>query len=548
MPTPALFLIVATLLPLASYALLLSIGRRMGQPLSGWIACAITAACFALSMAATIAWINGGELAGLTWGFGDKPIELAFKILPTPFGNLNLYIDTLTVAMFNTITPVAALVCLFAVRILRDDVRFVQFFKYFQLLLFSTLALVLSGNLLLTLIFFELIALAGYLLSPPPTSMRAFILFRLGDAALLVGAITLWRSTGNSTFLQLDRLVAANMIPAKTLAIAGSALALASVIKSIQLIFRPRLVAAAILQTVTACAAAVYFLARIFPLLTPQIQIAIAAIGLMMLIAGAILALMQQDIAPLLGFSTLSQLGLMFMAIGIGSWAGALFQLLSHAFFKSALLLAAAAVVQTTGGQQRLAELGGLARKLPVLAVFFAIPLLAMVPAPFTAGYFSSQLIFQHSGALAATRGGFFWIFFTLPALASILTALYLTRCWMLIFFGLPRNYPSYERARERTSFWFPLGALAILSLIGGTRLMDIDRFVEQSAQETENYCNTLRDPSTPLFASFTATHLQQDVGLHLFNRYAIWPPAVGILAGFAIYSRKPAIEKKKSP
>jgi NADH:ubiquinone oxidoreductase subunit 5 (subunit L)/multisubunit Na+/H+ antiporter MnhA subunit len=166
-----------------------------------------------------------------------------------------------------------------------------------------------------------------------------------------------------------------------------------------------------------------------------------------------------------------------------------------------------------------------------------------MAPAPFTAGYYSSQLIFEHSGALAATRGGFFWLFFTLPSLASILTALFMTRCWMLIFFGLPRNYPSYERARERTSFWFPLGALAILSLIGGTRLMDIDRFVEQSAQETENYCNTLRDPTTPVFAPFTGptAHLPQDTGLHLFNRYAIWTPAVGILAGFAIYARRRA-------
>ncbi|HTW95982.1 MAG TPA: proton-conducting transporter membrane subunit [Tepidisphaeraceae bacterium] len=540
MPTPALFLILATLLPLASFGLLLSIGRRMGQPLSGWIACAVTGAGFALSMAATIAWVSGGELAGITWGFGDKPIELAFRILPGNFGNLNIYIDTLTIAMFNTITPVAALVCLFGVRFLRDDVRFVRFFTYFQLLLFSMQALVLSGNLPMAFVFWELIALAGFMMSGREPSMRAFIFFRIGDAALLVGVVTLLRTLGNPTFLQMDRLVAASMIPARALAIAAPALACAALIKSLQFIFQPRLLSAAVLQTVSACAAAVYFLSRIFPLLSQAMGIWIAVVGLAGLIAGALLALRQQDIFRVLGWSTVSQFGLMFVAIGIGSWVGGLFHLLCHAFFKSLLILAAAAVVHATGGQ-RLPDLGGLVRRLPVVSVFFAIALLAMAPIPLTSGYYSSQLIFVHVGALAALRGGSYWLFFIIPAVAGALTGLYMTRCWMLIFFGLPRNYPLYERARERTSFWFPLGALAILSLVGGTRLMDIDRFVEQSAEETENYCNAMRDPGTPAFAAFTgpSARLSDDTGERLFHRYAIWPPAVGIAAGLIIYSRR---------
>src|SRR5208337_923699 len=122
MPTPALFLILATLLPLASFGLLLAIGRRVGDPLAGWIAAAAAAAGFALSMAATIAWVNGGELAGTTWGPDDKPIELTVRLLPA--ADLNIYIDTLTIAAFNTITPVAVLLCVFSVRFLRDDQRF----------------------------------------------------------------------------------------------------------------------------------------------------------------------------------------------------------------------------------------------------------------------------------------------------------------------------------------------------------------------------------------------------------------------------------------
>jgi NADH-quinone oxidoreductase subunit L len=541
MPTPALFLILATLLPLASFVLLRWLGRRMGAPLAGWIACAVAGAGFALSMAATIAWVSGGELAGITWGFGDKPIELAFRLWPGNFGNVNIYIDTLTVAMFNTITPVAALVCLYGVRFLRDDVRFDRFFIYLQLLLFSMLALVLSGNLVMAVIFWELVTLAGFLLGGPGPSMRTIIFFRIGDAALIVAVAVLLRALGNQTFLQIDRSLAGLTIPGNALAVAGPALACAALIKSLQWIFRPRLMAAAVLQTVGVSAAGLYFLSRVFPLLTQNVGISLAVLGLVALIGGAILALREQDLARLLGWSTLSQLGLMFMAMGIGSWAGGLFHLLCHAFFKSLLILSAGVVVHATGGQQRLAELGGLFRRLPVVSVFFAIGLLAMAPAPLTCGYYSSEFIFVHAGALAALRGGLYWIFFAVPAVVGALTGLYMTRCWMLIFYGLPRNYPFYERARERTSFWFPLGALAILSLVGGTRLMDIDRFVEQSAEETENYCNAARDPALPAFLPLTGfeARLSDDVGERLFHRYAIWPPGIGIVAGFAIYSRR---------
>jgi NADH-quinone oxidoreductase subunit L len=243
----------------------------------------------------------------------------------------------------------------------------------------------------------------------------------------------------------------------------------------------------------------------------------------------------------LLAYSTVSQFGLMFMALGIGSWVGGLFHLLSHAFFKSLLLLTAGAVVHVTGGERRLCEFGGLFRKLPILAVFFALGLLAIAGAPFTSGYFSSESIFVHAGALAAARGGFYWLFFILPAVVSALTGLYMTRCWMLIFSGQPRNQPLHERARERISFWFPLGALAILSIAGGSRLMEIDRFIAHSADETENYCNAVRDPASVPFAAFTgpSAGLSDDAGERLFHQFAIWPFAVGIVAGIGVYSRR---------
>ncbi|MGA2439473.1 MAG: proton-conducting transporter membrane subunit [Tepidisphaeraceae bacterium] len=556
MPTPAIFLILATLLPLACFGLLLAIGRRMGDPLAGWIAAAAAAAGFALSMAATIAWVNGGELAGTTWGPGDKPIELTVRLLPAgaapasdrgSFGNLNIYIDSLTIAMFNTLTPVAALVCAFGVRFLRGDERFARFFTRLQLLLFSMLGLVLSGNLLQVLLFWELIALAAWLLGrlgPRIGRSRAvvsFIFNRTGDAGLILGLAILFRFLGNATLLQLDRVAVGSLIPGKALTIVSLALLCAAAVKTVQWLQRVPIPAAAVVQSITVCAAGIYVLARVFPLLTPAASLAIAVVGLLGLAIGAILALRERDVMRLLAYSTVSQFGLMFMAIGIGSWVGGLFHLLTHAFFKSLLLLAAGGVVHAAGGEQRLSEFGGLVRKLPISAVFFALGLLAMAGAPVTGGYFSSESIFVHAGALAAARGGFYWLFFIIPAAVSALTGFYMTRCWMLIFWGEPRNQPLHERARERISFWFPLGALAILSIVGGSRLLEIDRFIAQSADETENYCNVARDPASAPFAAFTgqSAGLSEDVGERLFHQYAIWPFAVGIVTGIGIYSRR---------
>jgi NADH:ubiquinone oxidoreductase subunit 5 (subunit L)/multisubunit Na+/H+ antiporter MnhA subunit len=513
-------------------------------------------------MAATIAWVNGGELAGTTWGPDDKPIELAFRLLPAgaapasdhgSFGNLNVRIDSLTVAMFNTLTPLAALVCAFGIRFLRDDERFARFFTRLQLLLFSMLGLLLSGNLLQVLLFWELIALAAWLLSrlEPPLGrnlavMRrravvSFIFNRTGDAGLILALAILFRFLGNATIPQIDRVTAGSPIPAKALTIVGLALFCAAAVKTLYLFQRFPVPAAALVQSITVCAAGVYVLARVFPLLTPAASLAIAVVGLLGLAIGTILALPERDVMRLLAYSTVSQFGLMFMAIGIGSWVGGLFHLLSHAFFKSLLLLTAGAVVHAMGGERRLGEFGGLLRKLPVSAVFFALGLLSMVGAPFTSGYFSSESIFVHAGALASARGGFYWLFFIVPAAASALTGLYMTRCWMLIFWGRPRNQPLHERARERISFWFPLGALAILSIAGGSRLLEIDRFIAQSADETENYCNVVRDPAAPPFAAFTgqSTGLSEEVGERLFHQFAIWPFAVGIAAGIGVYSRR---------
>ncbi|MGD0463452.1 MAG: proton-conducting transporter membrane subunit [Tepidisphaeraceae bacterium] len=593
MPMPALFLVLATLLPLAAFGLLLTIGKRMGDPLAGWVATAFAAGSFAFSMAGMIAWYEGGQLAGTTWGPGDKPIELTYKWLPlgpaiSPdhpgFFDLNLHVDTLTVAMFNTITLVVALGHAFSARYMRNDKRFARFFVYLQLSYFSMLAFVLGANLLEILVFWYLIALSGYLLltrlDDRPSgrfAIASFIVKRIGDAGFLVGMGILLHGLGNATVLQMDRwlwpatgaaihLPSGAWISGKTLSVVGIALFCGAACRSALFplhFWLPAargapIPAAAFVQSVTLTAAGLYLIGRFFPILTPTAKLSIATIGLLSLVVGALLALIQRDLGRVLAYSTVSQFGLMFMAIGIGSWVGGLFHLLTHAFFKSLLVLAAGSVIHAAHGEQDLNQFGGLMRKMPLAGVTFAIGLLAMAGAPFTCGYYSNQTILIHAGALAsfhAMNQPLYRLFFIIPAAVSGLTALYMTRCWMLLFWGRPRNRQLHVTARERTGFWFPLFGLAVVSLIGGSRLLDIKQSITQGMIETDNYCNSVRDPAAGQFAAFAPawtnsaeqasnnTPSVEDSGERLFNRYATWPFGVGIVLGFVFYCRRSPIK-----
>jgi NADH-quinone oxidoreductase subunit L len=530
MPTPVLLLLLATFLPLISFGLLLFLGRRMGDPIAAWVAISFAALGFALSMGATIAWYNTGQIAGTTWGPGDKPILLPLRFFP-------VQIDTLTIAMFNTITPIIALASAYSLRFLHGDKKFHRYFTWFQLLTFSTLALVLSENLVQIVIFWVLIGVAAYFLarlgkpSIGPRALAVFAIDRIGDAAFIVFFILLFRSLGNATL----PIVAIAPIRQGTAAIPGIALFLAAAIRTTQYLVRAPIPAASMLQSATFAASGVYVTARFMPIFTPATITMIAIVGLFALVMGALLAARSSDLIYAMSSSTVSQFGLIYMALGLTNWVGALFLLLCHAFFRTFLVLTAGGISHAANGERRLSQLGGLYRKLPVCAVFLGIGTLVISAAPFTSGYYSTESVLSQAASLALARGSFYWIFLVIPAAVSIVTAFYMTRCWMLVFWGAPRSLAAIENVRERTSFWFPLTALAVLSLIGGSRLMDIERFVSQASDESDNYREFVHAPPQ---GETVATN---DQGAQLYHRSATWPFAIGILAGFAIYSRKRA-------
>jgi NADH-quinone oxidoreductase subunit L len=228
----------------------------------------------------------------------------------------------------------------------------------------------------------------------------------------------------------------------------------------------------------------------------------------------ALIAVVQTDIKRVLAYSTLSQLGLMILAMGVGAWVGGLFHLITHAFFKALLFLGAGSVIHAAHHEQELTEFGGLWEKIPYTAITFGVGVLAIAGVGVTlgdtmiglSGYYSKEMILQRIGAFAATaaregRGGAYWLLFVLPAVVTYLTAFYMTRCWMLTFAGRPRNLRLFARARELPVMYIPLIVLAVLSVIGGS-VLGIRPMLESAMKETNNYFDARLRPGAASAAS----------------------------------------------
>lgn len=531
-PFPAILLIAATLLPLAGFGLLLFLGKRLGTPLSGWVAITLSAGSFVCSIAAMIAWFQGGHYVEGDWGKGQLPIYLSMKWLPigtSLSGNgvsqdhlgyldLAIYIDTLTILLFVMVTLLALLVHGYSIAYMRREKRYPQFFTFLGLLSFSMLGLLIGGTLLQLFIFWELLAFSAYLLigfwherpAASSAAARAFVTARVADLGFLTGMGILIFNFGNLSLPDLwsyfpaagwgqpVSLPGGVEIGGTLLTLMGIGFVIAAV--GMSGLFPLHLwlsseteaptPASALIQAGTVAVAGVYLLARLYPLLTPSAKLFLAILAVTTLAMGALIALSQRDIERLLAFSTISQMGLMMLGLAIGSWAGGLFHLISHAFIKSMLILGVGSMIFASRREKDLEAMGGLARRLPITAASFAVGVLAMAQFPFFSGSYSAFQIIASAGAFAAAavrsgRSEIYWALFVIPVAVTYLTAFYMTRCWMLAFAGRPRNPRIYERAREHATLWFPLVLLAVLSVFAG-RLLNIEPLLESAARESE--------------------------------------------------------------
>ncbi len=542
MPSPALLLLLAALLPLASFATLLFVGKRMGTPLAGWVATGAMIGSFTCSLLALFFWLQTGFLPSrLAWGYGKNPIVLLMAWLPVGRGvaqahagflDIGLYVDSLTLVLFLMVTLVGALVHLFSIGYMRDEARFARFFTYLSLFCFSMMGLLLSATLLQLFVFWELTGICSYLLIgfwhekfvSAGEATVAFVVNRIGDVGMLIGFGILVYCLGNLTLPHLWVALegagggAGVLLPngmslsPLLLTIIGVCLFFGAMVKSAQFplhIWLPGAMAAptpanALVHAAAMVGAGVYLMARLFPILTPDAKLFIAITGVITLTIGALIALAQTDIKRLLAYATLSQLGYMMLAMGVGSWVGALFHLITHGFFQSLLFLGAGSVIHAADHRREMRDYGGLLRQTPMTAITFGIGALALAGTPFFSGYYSKELILTQAGAFSmyATtlheESTLYRFLFIIPMIVAGLTALYITRCWMLTFWGRPRNPELHEQARETPMMWMPLVLLAIVSIFGG-RALGIGELLDRSIDESIHYCTMLqRDWSPP--------------------------------------------------
>jgi NADH:ubiquinone oxidoreductase subunit 5 (subunit L)/multisubunit Na+/H+ antiporter MnhA subunit len=547
MPGPALLLLISTLLPLAGVGILLAIGRRLGSPLAGWVATFFSCVGFALSLWAMVAWYDpmGGHYQGTEWALGSHPILLTLPWIPIGHGiqqdhagflDVGIYLDSLTIALFATITLVACLIHVFSIGYFRDAKHASRPFVALGLCCFAVQAIVLSATLLQIMVFWEILAASAYLLigtSAEPVgqrepALRLFITCRLADVAFFVALGLLITQVGNLTLPHLwailgnvDRgggaitwsnataiaLPDGRMLGPGLMTMIGTLLVVTAFATAGQVPLHGWLVdaarssapAGALFQSVANVTAAVYLLARVYPIFTPRVHLILVIVGLIAMVVGALAALAQRDLPRLLAYATVSQVGLIFLALGAASWVSGLFYLVTHAFFKSLLLLSAGGIVWAMRGRTTFDALGGMWRKAPWTALAFALAVLTAAAMPGFAGYYSTSRVLGDAAAmatLASTIGGqsrLHWLLFIVPVAVVYLTGFYLARCWMLTFLGQPRDRETFEVAHETPILWTPLILLAPIAVFAGT-MLGIPSLLHASVSESQSIARELRD------------------------------------------------------
>jgi NADH-quinone oxidoreductase subunit L len=465
------------LLPLLGFLLNGLLGNRLGKRFVSVVGCGLPIAAFAISVKYFLALDAAGtpivEVAYTWFAAGRDAFEIAF------------YFDRLTAVMALIVTGVGSLIHVYSIGYMKDDASYARFFAYLNLFLFFMLLLVLGRSLLVLFVGWEGVGLASYLLigfwfddpEKAAAGKKAFITNRVGDAGFLLGMFLIYSTVGT---LDMDRVNAAFMAtpaPLVSASLVGILLFIGACGKSAQIplhVWLPDAMAgptpvSALIHAATMVTAGVYLVARMSGvyLHAPEASAVIAAVGLATAFFAATIALVQTDIKKVLAYSTISQLGFMFLALGVGAYGAAIFHLYTHAFFKACLFLGAGSVIHAMSGEQDVRRMGGLAKKIPVTFVTFAVATAAIAGIPPLAGFFSKDEIVWF--ALASASGGSV-VLFALAALTALLTSFYMFRLLWLTFFGPSRmtkevEHHVHESPRSMTGI---LVVLALLSAVGG--------------------------------------------------------------------------------
>jgi len=456
-------------MPAVGFAVVL-LAQRWFAARAAYFGIGAAVASFALSVAVAV------EVLGTPATY-LRPLPSWIEVGALSVG-FDLLIDQLTVVMLLVVTGVGLLVHIYSVGYMLGDSRFARFFAYLNLFLASMLVLVLGSNLLTLFLGWELVGLSSYLLigfwfekrEYATAAKKAFVTNRVGDVAFMVAMFVTFATLGTLDLLaiieaapQLSATVAFTLV----LLLLGGAAA-----KSAQIplyVWLPDAMAgptpvSALIHAATMVTAGVYLTVRLSPVLVQSLDAMtiIAWIGAATALLAALIAVRQDDIKKVLAYSTVSQLGYMFIGVGVGAFREGIFHLVTHAFFKGLLFLAAGSVMHALANETDLWHMGGLRRAMPVTFVTSTVAWLAISGVPPFAGFFSKDQILTE--AYLHGYGGVYLV----GLIGAVLTAFYMTRWYVMVFLGPARHRGGSHPHESPASMTLPLIVLGVLSAVGG--------------------------------------------------------------------------------
>jgi NADH-quinone oxidoreductase subunit L len=471
-------------LPMLGFLITAVIGRRLGKQ-AHWVPVIAIFAVWVAAMMLVVNVLSGA--APLLPGSEDSHGYVVNWFTWIPAGNLvvnvGFVVDALTASLLIVVTTIGLLVHVYSIGYMSHDPGYWRFFAYLNLFMFSMLLLVLAGNFLVVFVAWELVGLCSYLLigfwyrkrSAALAAKKAFIVNRVGDVGFILGIMLIFVSLGT---LDIREVIARiGELDATTITLIALLVFAGAMGKSAQFplhVWLPDAMegptpVSALIHAATMVNAGVYLVARTNPIFAhaPSALVVVAAIGIFTAILAASIAMTQTDIKRVLAYSTLSQLGYMFAALGVGAWTAAIFHLMTHGFFKGLLFLGSGSVIHSVHEEQDMRRMGGLAEKIPITYVTMLIGSLAIAGIPPLAGFFSKDEILGESLKL-----GFAWVWL-IGFIVAGLTAFYMFRLMGLTFWGSfrgPREI--WDKIHESPAIMtIPLILLAIPSVFLGMYL-----------------------------------------------------------------------------
>ncbi|MFZ9820927.1 MAG: NADH-quinone oxidoreductase subunit L [Ilumatobacteraceae bacterium] len=496
-------------LPLAGALVLIVFGARIGEPRAGWLATLATASSFAVTVVVYF------ELLGRSAEERSHVVSL-FEWIPVGSLQIDLAFlaDPLSITMALFVTGIGSLIHLYAIGYMHGDPKFAKFFLYLNLFVFSMLMLVLGENLLVTFLGWEGVGACSYFLisfwhtrdSAAVAGKKAFVTNRIGDWGVMTAMFVAFSTVGSVSYGAINEAAKEGSISKGAISAIAMLLFVGACGKSAQLplyFWLPDAMegptpVSALIHAATMVTAGVFLMTRMGPVLVGSygwVPDTVAAVGAATALFAATIAVAQTDIKRVLAYSTVSQLGFMFLAIGSGAFVAAIFHMITHAFFKALLFLGSGSVIHGMHHEQDMRKMGALRAAMPITAFTFIIGWLAIAGVPPFAGFWSKDEILLY--VYADNR-----LLYAVGMVTALLTAYYMTRQVVMVFFGEARwrdasaehgahgDFTPHESPRVML---IPLVVLSVLSVIGGAmqlpfskNLHFLEHWLEPVVEESE--------------------------------------------------------------